>query len=413
MLTNHRVRTVPVALLAMLAGATPALAQQEFPGTLYWGTGLIDIPVAWVSPLTGDFVLNYTGKSFEVDPSSPKINYSDNINSQLQFSMAFVGRLEVGVAAYSGNPEYGFFGRGLLVREEDFLTRSGWARWLVPGIALGVRNVGPYEKIDRFGVGYRLLRPEEGSPNYRHVPDSLHENFDTRNSFYGVASKSFSLAEIRPSLPDVGVSLSVGYGNGVFEDDGGLGEMYAKHATGGLFYGMKVDFAPGPNMLLSVMGENNAWDYNAGASLMYRGIRAGLYVTEIGAGSSEANPDVPDTYLYNYQKVAFTVGWQSNIFALMRGEWLASKADALRRQREQLLAEIAARQQRIASLELEINRYEAQALLELEQRRLEAERALQAEREALRALEERLQRIEQRTPPPPPPRRNRTPGSGQ
>lgn len=405
MLTNRSTRIASAVAAALALGAAPAMAQQEYPATLYWGTGLIDIPVAWVAPLSGDFALNYSGKQFEVDPSSPKINYNDQLNSQLSFSMAFFGRVELGVSAYSGNPEYGFFGRGLLVREEDFLTRAGWARWLVPGIALGVRNVGPYKHIDRYGAGYQLLLPDEGSPNYRHVADSLHEGFETSASFYGVASKSFSLAEIRPALPDVGISLSVGYGNGLFEDDGGLGEAYSSHSTGGLFYGMKLDFAPSSNMIMSLMAENNAWDYNVGASLVYRGIRAGLYLTEIGAGSSEANPDAPGTYLYNYQKVAFTVGWQSNIFALMRGEWLASKADALRQQREQLLAEIAARQQRIASLELEINRYEAQSLLELEQRRVEAERALEAEREALRRLQERLDRIERTTTPPPPPRR--------
>ena len=66
----------------------------------------------------------------------------------------------------------------------------------------------------------------------------------------------------------------------------------------------------------------------------------------------------------------------------------------LERQRETLLAEIQTRQQRIAALELEINRYEAQNLLELEQRRAAAEAELRAEREALQRLEERLQRIE-------------------
>ncbi len=407
MQTNRWMRVAVGTLLALAVSAASARAQQEFPPTLYWGTGLIDIPVAWVPPLSGDFFFSYTGKTFEIDPAQPKINYSDEINSQLTFAFAFMGRFEVGVAAYSSNPEFGFFGRGLLVREEDFLMRGGWARWLVPGIALGVRNLGPYEKTDRFGIGYQLLPPEAGSPNRRHVADSLHENFDTSPTFYGVATKSFSLAEIRPAFPDIGVSLSVGYGNGLFEDDGGLGDFYAQNATGGLFYGMKVDFSPGENLQLSLMGENNAWDYNVGASLVYRGMRAGLYVTELGAGSASDAAAGPEDYLFNYQKIAFQFGWQSNLYALLRGEWLASKADALRQQREQLLAEISARQMRIASLELEINRYEAQALLELEQRRLEAERALQAEREALQRLEERLRQIEQRTPQRPPPRPRR------
>ena len=118
------------------------------------------------------------------------------------------------------------------------------------------------------------------------------------------------------------------------------------------------------------------------------------------AGS--ANPVAGDlaSQLYNYSKVAFTVGWQSNIFALLRGDFLQNRAAELERQRQGLLAEIAKRQQRIAALELEINRYEAQNLLELEQRRAQAESELRAEREALRRLEERLRRVEQQAPPP-------------
>ena len=101
---------------------------------------------------------------------------------------------------------------------------------------------------------------------------------------------------------------------------------------------------------------------------------------------------------------AFTLGWQSNIFALLRGDFLQNRVAALDRERQQLLAAMEQRQQRIAALELEINRYEAQNLLELEQRRAQAEAELAAEREALRRLEERLRRIEQQQQPAPPPR---------
>lgn len=398
MVTMMWTRTALGAALALGMIAGTARAQQTYPATLYWGTGLIDIPVAWVSPMTGDFALAYSGKVFEVDPIEPRVNYNDRINSQLTFSLSAAGRLEAGIAFYSANPEYGFFGRGLLIREQDF--SEGWGRWLVPSFALGARNVGSYGRIDRFGAGYQLLAPDDGSPNYRHVADSLHLNFSTAPTFYGVATKSFSLAEIRSAFPDIDVSLTVGYGNGLFEDDGGL-EGYARHATGGLFYGVKTDFAPGPNLLLSLMAENNAWDFNLGASLVYRGLRAGLYLSEVGTGAASPSPDFPGTYLYGYSKVAFAFSWESNMYALLRGEVLAARADELRRQRDLLLAEIAARQQRIAALELEINRYEAQALLELEQRRAAAEAELRAEREALERLEQRLREIEQRIPPPP------------
>jgi hypothetical protein len=404
-ISRFRLR-VAAAIVALVA-AVPVDAQQEYPASLYWGTGLIDIPTAWVAPLTGDFFINYTGKTFEPDPTRQKINYSNSLNSQLVFSLSGWGRLEAGYAAFSSNPEWGFFGKAMLLREEDYRDRIGAARWL-PSLAVGIRNVGPYEHIDRFGVGYRLVPPAvSGDPDFTHEPDSLHANLETSNSVYGVATKGFSLAEIRPSWPDINLSFTLGYGTGLFSDDGGI-PGYGNHDRNGLFYGVKTDFNPAPNVTLSLMAEDNSWDYNIGASAVYRGLRAGLYLTELGGGSPEPLPDDPvgiaddASLVYGYQKVAFTLGWQSNLYALLRGEFLQSRAAALERQRQALLAEIAERQQRVAALELEINRYEAQNLLELEQRRVQAEEELRAEREALRALEERLRRIETLGPPPRP-----------
>jgi hypothetical protein len=394
---------VTAATIGLGALASPLAAQQTYPQTIYWGAGLVDIPVAWVAPLSGDFALNYSVKTFEKgDQTVTKINYNDQLNSQLTFSLSVLGRVEAGVAFYSSNPEYGFFGQALVLNEEQFRGRPGG--WFIPSVAFGVRGIGPYGQIDRFGIGYSLLPPNPGSPNYRHVADSTHEEFDVTPTVYGVGTKSFSLADIRSGWPDVNLSISVGYGNGLFSDDGELGDAYAKNSTGGLFGGLKVDFTPTPNTVLSLMAENNAWDYNVGASLDWRGMRAGLYWTELGAGAarSPANTttETAARALYNYSKFAFAVGLQSNIFALLKGDFLRARVTQLERQREALLAEIQTRQQRIAALELEINRYEAQNLLELEQRRAAAEAELRAEREALQRLEERLQRIEQQRPPP-------------
>src|SRR5215213_4458836 len=113
-----RKTTVAATLTATFAGlvaARAAGAQTEFPMTLYWDTGLIDIPAAWVAPISGDFTVNYSGKRFTLDPDAPKLNYSDRLNSQLTFSMAFAGRVEVGVAAFSSNPEEGLFGKLLVI----------------------------------------------------------------------------------------------------------------------------------------------------------------------------------------------------------------------------------------------------------------------------------------------------------
>src|SRR5262245_58556259 len=102
-------------LVAVALGVAPVRAvgaQQEFPQTLYWGSGLIDIPVAWVPTISGDFALAYSGKLFRSDPISMQLGYGDKTNSQFTLSSAVFGRVEGGVAFFSSNPEYGFFIRG-------------------------------------------------------------------------------------------------------------------------------------------------------------------------------------------------------------------------------------------------------------------------------------------------------------
>ena len=130
-----------------------------------------------------------------------------------------------------------------------------------------------------------------------------------------------------------------------------------------------------------------------------------MYVTELGASSSSTASDaITSQGFYNYRKFAFTLGWQSNILALVHGDFLQKRADRLARERAQLLTDISERQRRVAALELELDRYEAQNLLELEQRRAAAEVQLRQERDALRRLEDRLKRVEQQrgTSPQPP-----------
>ena len=151
-----RLRVVLAGLALGIAPLTGAAAQQDFPQTLYWGSGLIDIPVAWASPLSGDFALNYSAKRFRAVPGMTNVTYSDRMNSQFTLSGSALGRLEGGVAFYSSNPEYGFFLRGVLVTEEDLNLRGGALKWF-PALAVGVRNLGKYSHVDRFGLGYEIL----------------------------------------------------------------------------------------------------------------------------------------------------------------------------------------------------------------------------------------------------------------
>jgi hypothetical protein len=392
-------RSVRIALLATSAAVVLpriANAQQTYPQTTYWGAGLIDIPVAWVSPVTGDFSVNFSGKTFHGAKASPGLAVLDGLNTNGALSFSFFGRLETGLSIYSDNPEWGLFAQGLLLNEENFRVKSGLARW-VPSIAVGMRNIGPYDRIDRFTVGYNLFPGTPANPGKQHEADSLHQNFKTGNTVYGVATKSFALNELNPGWGKTTLSFTFGYGNGLFKNDGGLGAAYAANSWNGAFGGVKVDLYPTKSSTLSFMAENNSWDYNLGASYEWHGLRAGAYWTELGGSRTDTIAAAAKEF--GYSKFSFTLGWQNNVMALLRGHTLDRRVAQLERERQLLTGEITARQQRIASLELEINRYQAQNLLELEQRRAQAEQELRSEREALNRLEERLHRLEQDAPP--------------
>lgn len=389
-MSSHRRRAAALAILLLGAAAPAVGAQQTFPQTIYWGSGLVDIPVAWVSPVTGDFAASFSGKQISGAVASVGVPQLNGLNTNMSFGVSLLGRAEVGIAVYSDNPEWGAFGRVVLLDESRLQDRAGPLRWL-PSVAIGMRNVGPYKHIDRFTVGYDMAR-SSGGGGFDHVADSLHQGFNTANTVYGVATKSLF------QRPGMGLSVSLGYGNGLFKDDAGLDSLYSRHSWNGVFAGAKLDFYPSRTTTFSLLAENNSWDYNLGAVFDWRGLQAGAYWTEVGAGSQKGSTE--PAVLYNYSKFAFTLGWQSNLLGLVRGDFLRDRLAQLQKQQQQLLAEIAVRQQRIAALELEINRYQAQNLLELEQRRSQAEAQLRAEREALQRLEERLRRLEQNAPPP-------------
>jgi len=389
------------ALLILAGGSARAAAQQTYPQTIYWGAGLIDIPVAWVAPVSGDFAVAFSGQTFNSAPATATLQSVPSLDYHGSFALAFWGRLEAGFAIYSGNPEWGFFFNGLLLDEEKFRPKTGASHW-IPSLAIGLRNVGPYTHVDRYSFGYELFPDSGTSGTVRHGPDSLHQNFKTAMTVYGVVTKSFALNELKQGWGKTNFSISLGYGDGMFSDDGGLGRQYSNQSTGGIFGGIKMDLYPSKSSVLSFMVEQNAWQWNVGANYDIHGLRFGLYWMNLAPGSADTGTAAS---LYNYSKFAFTFAWQSNVLGLVHGDWLAQEQQQLQKEVATLQTEITARQQRIASLELEIQRYEAQNLLEIEQRRAAAEQALRQEKEALQQLEDRLQRLEQNqaSPPPPPP----------
>ena len=392
-------RSVRIALLATSAAVVlPGIAnaQETYPQTTYWGAGLIDIPVAWVSPVTGDFAVNFSGKTFHGAKASPGLSVLDGLNTNGALSFSFFGRLEAGMSIYSDNPEWGLFAQGLLINEENFRVKSGLIRW-VPSVAVGMRNIGPYDHIDRFTVGYNLFPGTEANPGKQHVADSLHQNFSTGNTVYGVATKSFALNELNPGWGKTTVSLTFGYGNGLFKNDGGLGAAYAANSWSGAFGGVKVDLYPTKSSTLSFMAENNSWDYNLGAAYEWHGLRAGAYWTELGASRADTISVAAEgvrlqQVLLHARLAEQRAGAAARTLARPpRGGARASAAAAHRRDHRAPAAHrvAGARDQPVPGAESSRARTA----------RAQAEQELRSEREALQRLEERLHKLEQDAPP--------------
>lgn len=380
-------------IAATLLASSPLAGQQHDPyhSTLYFGTGLINIPVAWVSPNSADAFVNAAGKHLPFYAEGVEASFATSINTNIAIDTHWGGRFSVGASAYSQNPEYGFFGQVLAVRDGQFGA-------FLPSIAFGVRNIGKYEHEDRFMVGHDIVLTDTG---YVERVAEQYQNFKTNMTIYGVATKEFSFGAGGATGGST-MSLSLGYGNGLFSDDGELGEFYNKSGTlvKGMFLGGRFSMHPSLNTTLQFMVENDGWDFNTGVLYDWRGLSAGLYLTEIEEGSRKKDTQ----NIYNFMKTNFTLGYSGNIIDISRGVILRSRITELTREMNRLRLDIAVRERRIAGLEVTLRRAQAGELAGIEKSRQELESQVQAERDAIRAAQQRLEELErgQRPPATPP-----------
>ncbi|HVE79073.1 MAG TPA: hypothetical protein VNA89_09445 [Gemmatimonadaceae bacterium] len=378
-------------VLAGILAAPAAIAQAVDPysPTIHFETGLINAPVAWVSPRSADAWLNTSGKHL---PSFPGLDHSfvGRLNTNIALETHWLGRVSVGASAYSQNPEWGFFGRVLLLRDGDF--------GFLPGFAVGVRNVGPYEHEERFLIGHDITLKPDGE--YGEVVVPQNDGFDTAPTFYAVATKNFMLGAADAQRMPSSFGLTVGWGNGLFSDDGGLGKDYNDRGTiaKGLFLGGRYIWHPTLNTSLSFLGENDAWDWNAGLVFDWRGIQAGVYGTEL----EEGGRDETGLSNYNYAKWNVSLGYAGNIIDISRGVLLRARITTLQREQQRLRIEIARRERRIRGLEVALGVAQQGELGTIERRRREIETSVQEERDAIRRAEERLRQIEGGQQPVPP-----------
>ena len=398
MLRPSVVRIAAAIMATALAGA-PANAQQRdpYPATLHHGTGLIHIPVAWVSSRSADVWLQSSAKTIPWAADKDAHSLASYVNTNLSLETHWAGRFSVGASYYSQNPDWGLFGQAMIVRDEDVP--------FLPALAIGVRNIGNCKTQDRFFVGCDVVLRPDGT--YERVSGEQYKEFNTRPSFYGVMTKEAATGPLLGSLPG-SASFTVGYGTGVFSDDGDLGDRYNKSGTlvEGLFLGGRLVTHPSLNTSLMLVAENDGWDWNVGAVYDWRGITLGAYATEIEAGTKRD----PNAFnVYNYTKFNVSLGYSGNIVDISRGVLLRSRITALTREEQRLRFEIANRERRIGVLEVALRRAQAGELASIEARRKQIESEVSAEREAIRQANERLRQIEQQqrgNPPTPVPPSN-------
>ena len=396
-------RFIVFAAVGLAAGglAAPAGAQSRdpYPATLYHGSGLITIPVAWVSPRNGDIVVQAAGKTIPWAIDKSAHNFASYVNTNLSAEVHFMGRFTTGASYYSQNPDWGLFGQVMLMRDGDVP--------FLPSLAIGVRNLGNCETQDRFFAGCDVQLDSSGQ--YDHVEGNIYKGFKTRGTLYGVLTKEIGTRAFIGNLPG-NASFTLGWGNGVFSERGNLGDAYSSHGTlaKGLFAGARLVTHPSLNSTLNFLVENDAFDWNAGVQYDWRGLTVGVYGTELEQ-SSERDPR---TLIYNYKKWNVGLGYSGNVIDISRGVILRTRITALAREEQRLRYEIANRERRIQVLEVALRRAQAGELADIEKRRRELEAEVSAEREAIRQANERLRQIEQGQRPPqtsPPPSQNPPP----
>jgi hypothetical protein len=387
-------RGVTWALVACATAASASVgsSQQVAPygQTLQFGAGYINTPVAWVSRRSADSWLTLSAKDLPSFGKGASASVASRLNSNLAVDTHWAGRFSVGASLYSQNPEFGFFGQALLVRDGEF--------GFVPGIAVGARNVGRYKHEDRFLIGHDVVLDSSGS--YDKVVVSRYENFKTAPTLYAVMTKNVALPAHNKGDP-AALSFSLGYGNGLFRDDGGLGDQYNNSGTiaKGLFLASRVVMHPWSDGNVTVLAENDGWDWNAGVVAEWRGVSFGLYGTELEEGAKRGEAE--GFNVYNYAKINFAIGYTGNVRDISHGVVLRSRITDMTRETQRLRSEIASRERRINELETQLASARQGELAQLEARRQQLELDLQAERDAIKRASDRLRELEQGGAKPP------------
>lgn len=267
---RSRIRRVLVAAVALPA----TLSAQSPPrsATLRYGTGYFDVPVAAVLP---SLALRAGYAGFWTDVAADPVTDSDGnvvssgsprsaFHGDAAFGLGLLDRFELGLSVQSlgaegeGGHLAGGFAKALLMSP----ARTGF------GLAAGVRYVGAPD----YGDGVARAPGRLGFPDRRaRASFTDGRTLDTDLTLYGVATLTLPGPALE-GFPPGELSLSAGYGTGMFRE-GGEFTWYSAGGSGGWFWGIGAGVELGSRTLLSVLVDHNGFDANAGVELTWRELR--------------------------------------------------------------------------------------------------------------------------------------------
>lgn len=268
-----------LALPALTLPVSPGTAQtvETMPGTLRYGSGLLDIPVASVLPHMA-FTATWSGFRVSVPETVVPDRPGETVPPGGRFerwlsdgslALGLFDRLEVGTSlqhfagAARGGNVLGTFARLALLRPRahGFALAVGFRHLTSPSFDDGqTGDVQP----NRLGYpDWRVTRATGGDGEFG-------GNF----SPYLVGTAVLPGFAAGPVPYDV--TLHLGWGGGLFSAGQEL-DFYEDASSGGIFGGAAVHFGLGAGRLLNLMADFNGFDVNAGVQADLGGVRLGAF----------------------------------------------------------------------------------------------------------------------------------------
>jgi hypothetical protein len=116
-----------------------------------------------------------------------------------------------------------------------------------------------------------------------------------------------------------------------------------------------------------------------------------VYLMELDAGQGY-------TGSASYQKVAFSIGWQTNVSALVRGNRMDARTEQFQRDADALKAQIQAGEARVKALDDQLKLLQSTTAAGQSTQIDDLRRQLQEERDAVARLQELLKQREVKKP---------------